>query len=132
MVVQDWEKVARKAKLARDELAQSIAERLSGLGLRKFQVEEGLRLADLNERPSLWSREDMIRLVGLLRRASKPMMLAANKIDLPSSKSNVPRLGATGNLTVPSSAWAELALRRAAEKRLISYNTVESGISPGP
>jgi ribosome-binding ATPase YchF (GTP1/OBG family) len=132
ILAKDWEKVARKANLTRDELAQSIAERLSGLGLRKFQVEEGLRLAYLNERPSLWSREDMMRLVGLLRRASKPMMLAANKIDLPSSKSNVPRLAATGNLTVPASAEAELALRRAAEKGLISYKPGDSDFSPGP
>jgi ribosome-binding ATPase YchF (GTP1/OBG family) len=118
--------------LTRDELAQSIAERLSGLGLRKFQVEEGLRLADLSDRPSLWSREDMMRLVGLLRRASKPMLLAANKIDLPSSKSNVARLAATGNLTVPSSGEAELALRRAAEKGLIYYKPGDSDFSPGP
>jgi ribosome-binding ATPase YchF (GTP1/OBG family) len=74
----------------------------------------------------------MMRLVGLLRRASKPMMLAANKIDLPSSRSNVPRLAGTGNLTIPASAEAELALRRAAEKGLISYKPGDSDFSPGP
>src|SRR5213593_1656281 len=107
ILAKDWEKVARNANLTRDELAQSIAERLSGLGLRRFQVEEGLSQADLIEKPALWSREDMMRLVGLLRRESKPMMLAANQIDLPSSKSNVLRLASTGNLTIPSSAEAE-------------------------
>src|SRR5207245_2317233 len=56
---------------------------------------------------------------------------AANKIDLPSSRSNVARLAATGNLTVPSSAEAELALRRAAEKGLISYKPGDSDFSPG-
>lgn len=132
ILAKDWEKVARKANLTMDELVQSIAERLSGLGLRKFQVEEGLRIAELKEKPAAWSREDMMRLVGLLRRASKPMMLAANKIDLPSSKGNVSRLAGTGNLTVPSSAEAELALRRAAEKGLISYKPGDADFSPGP
>src|SRR5947209_20561918 len=99
--------------------------------LVQFLVEQGLNQASLNEKPSQWSREDTMRLVGLLRRESKPMMLAANKIDLPSSKSNVPRLAATGNFTVASSAEAELALRRAAEKGLISYKPGDSDFSPG-
>ncbi len=131
ILAKDWDKIARKTNLTRDEVAESIAERLSGLGLRKLHVDEGLKLADLKEKPAAWSREDLMRLVGLLRRASKPMMLAANKIDLPSSKGNVARLAATGNLTVPSSAEAELALRRAAEKGLISYKPGDSDFSPG-
>jgi len=132
ILAKDWEKIVRKVNSTRDELVESIAERLSGLGLRKFQVEEGLRLADLKDKPTAWSREDVMRLVGLLRRASKPLMLAANKIDLPSSKGNVSRLAASGNLTVPSSAEAELALRRAAEKGLISYKPGDHDFSAGP
>jgi ribosome-binding ATPase len=131
ILAKDWDKIARKTGLTAEELAQSIAERLSGLGLRKFQVEEALKMAGLDLKPARWSREEMMRLVGLLRRASKPMLLAANKIDLPSSKENVPLLSATGNLTVPASAEAELALRRAAEKGLISYKPGDRDFSPG-
>ncbi len=47
------------------------------------------------------------------------------------SRSNVQRLASTGNLTIPSSAEAELALRRAAEKGLISYKPGDSDFSPG-
>src|SRR5207248_7973012 len=39
----------------------------------------------------------------------------------PTSVGNVSRLKQTGELTIPVSAEAELALRRAAEKRLIEY-----------
>lgn len=131
ILAKDWDKIARKTGLTAEELAQSIAERLSGLGLRKFQVEEGLKMAGLDLKPARWSREEMMSLVGLLRRASKPMLLAANKIDLPSSKGNVPLLTATGNPTIPASAEAELALRRAAEKGLISYKPGDPDFSPG-
>src|SRR5207244_9306605 len=86
----EWDKITRKGNLTAEELAQSIAERLSGLGLRKFQVEEGLKQAGLNEKPAQWSREDTMRLVGLLRRESKPMMLAAEKMQRPTRKDNVP------------------------------------------
>lgn len=131
ILAKDWDKIARKTGLTTEELAQSIAERLSGLGLRKFQIEEGLKTAGLDLRPARWSRNETMRLVGLLRKASKPMLLAANKIDLPSSKGNVPLLTATGNPTIPASAEAELALRRAAEKSLISYKPGDQDFSPG-
>jgi ribosome-binding ATPase len=127
----DWDKISRKSNVTVEELAESIAEKFSGLGLRKFQVEGGLKRAGLHEKPAQWSREDVTRLVGLLRREAKPMMLAANKIDLPSSKSNVTRLEASGILTVPVSAEAELALRRAAEKGLVSYKPGDSDFAPG-
>ena len=131
ILAKDWDRIARKTAMTVEELAQSIAERLSGLGLRKFQVEEGLKMAGLDLKPARWPPEEIMRLVRLLRRASKPMLLAANKIDLPSSKGNVPLLTATGNPTIPASAEAELALRRAAEKGLISYKPGDPGFSPG-
>jgi ribosome-binding ATPase len=121
ILYKDWDKTSRRPNLTPDEVATAIAERMSGLGLKKFQVEESLRLAGLRERPAQWSKDDMMKLVGYLRKLAKPMLLAANKIDLPSSRGNLKRLGEGGSLTVPVSAEAELALRRAAEKGLISY-----------
>lgn len=117
----DWEKLSHKPNLTHDEVVQLISDRMSGLGLRRYQVEESLRHAALKDKPGLWSREDLTRLASLLRKSAKPMMLAANKIDLPSSKSILERLKANRDLTVPVSSEAELALRRAAEKGLISY-----------
>jgi len=125
----DWEKVSHNPNLSSDDAAQVIADRMSGLGLKKFQVEEGLRRAGLKGKPASWSREDISRLVVILRKAAKPMLLGANKIDLPSSKSNVARLRESGLLTVPVSAEAELALRRATEKGLIDYKPGDSNFS---
>jgi ribosome-binding ATPase len=129
ILYKDWDKVSRNSNITGDEVAQTIADRLSGLGLRKFQVEEAVRAAGLKGRPSSWSRDDLAHLVGLLRKVSKPLLLAANKIDLPSSKDNVARLGRSGILTVPVSAEAELALRRATEKGLIVYKPGDSDFS---
>ncbi len=121
ILLKDWDKVSRKTSLTSEEAEETMAERLSGLGVKKFQVEDALKLAVLRGKPSEWSREDLGRIVGLLRRAAKPMLIAANKIDLPSSKENVTKIKQNGGLTVPVSAEAELALRRAVEKGLISY-----------
>jgi ribosome-binding ATPase YchF (GTP1/OBG family) len=121
IVGKDWEKTAKKTEMAGEEPASLVSERLSGLGVTKGQAESGIKKAGLKGKPSGWSQGDLMRLVEIVRKEAKPLLLAANKIDLPTSIGNVNRLGQTGELTIPVSAEAELALRRAGEKRLIEY-----------
>jgi ribosome-binding ATPase YchF (GTP1/OBG family) len=121
IVGKDWEKTAKKTEMAGEDPSSLVAERLSGLGVSKGQAENGIKKAGLKGKPSGWTREDLLKLVDIIRRETKPLLLAANKIDLPTSIANVSRLKQTGELTIPVSAEAELALRRAAEKRLIEY-----------
>jgi len=121
IVGKDWEKTAKKTELAGEDPASLVAERLSGLGVNKGQAENGIKKANLRGKPSAWTKEDLLKLVDIIRKETKPLLLAANKIDLPTSTGNVNRLKQTGELTIPVSAEAELALRRAAEKRLIEY-----------
>ena len=131
ILMKDWEKVTRTAATL-DEIEGTMAERLSGLGLKRFQIEDGVKKTGLKGKPATWTREDLARLIGVLRREGKPMLLAANKIDLPSSKENLPKLMQSGNMTVPVSAEAELALRRAAEKSLISYKPGDPDFAISP
>jgi ribosome-binding ATPase YchF (GTP1/OBG family) len=128
----EWEKIARRADMTGEELAEAVTERLSGLGVRQHQVEEALRMTGPRTKPSEWSKEDLIRVVAVLRKASKPALLAANKIDLPSSPGNVDRFRRTNELTVPVCAEAELALRRAAEKGLIHYSPGDARFTIAP
>jgi ribosome-binding ATPase YchF (GTP1/OBG family) len=117
----NWEKTAKKTEMAGEDPSSLVSERLSGLGVTKAQAENGIKKAGLRGKPSGWTREDLLKLVEIIRREAKPLLLAANKIDLPTSIANMGRLNQTGELTIPVSAEAELALRRAAEKRLIAY-----------
>jgi ribosome-binding ATPase len=126
IVGKDWEKTARKTEMAGEDPASLVSERLSGLGVSKAQAENGIKKAGLKGKPSAWTRDDLLKLVEIIRREAKPLLLAANKIDLPTSTGNVNRLKQTGELTIPVSAEAELALRRAAEKRLIEYRPGDS------
>jgi ribosome-binding ATPase YchF (GTP1/OBG family) len=121
IVNKEWEKSARKTEMAGEDPASLVSERLSGLGVSRSQVEIGIKRAELKGKSTSWTHEDLARLVGLIRKEAKPMLLAGNKIDLPTSMKNVVRLKQTGEVTIPVSAEAELALRRAAEKRLIEY-----------
>ena len=119
----DWPKIARKAETESSvDLLKVLEERLSGLQIKRTHIFEAIRTAELNpEKPTLWSEEDFIKFVDTLRKVAKPMLIAANKIDIPPAEENVERLKELGYIVVPCCAEAELALRRASEKNLIEY-----------
>jgi len=118
----DWAKIARTAEADKKGIAHHLEDRLTGLSIRRQYVNEAIRKAGLNiEKPATWSDEDFYRFVDNLRRISKPMLIVANKIDLPTAEANIERLKALDYMVIPCSAEAELALRRAAEKQLIDY-----------
>jgi len=118
----EWDKLAKKAEMAGEDPAKIVSEKLSGLGIREFQAEAALKQVGIGEKPSAWSKEDLLRLVESLRKLAKPMLLVANKMDLPYSEDNLKRLLDTGLPTIPACSEAELALRRATEKGLINYH----------
>ena len=118
----DWSKIARTAEADKKGIAAPLEERLTGLGIRRQYVAEAIRRANLNvDKPATWTDEDFYRFVDNLRRLSKPMLIVANKIDLPTAEANLERMKKLDYMVIPCSAEAELALRRAAEKQLIDY-----------
>jgi ribosome-binding ATPase YchF (GTP1/OBG family) len=118
----DWLKIARTAETDSKDVISMLEERFSGLSIKRNHVLEAVRKAKLNlDKPASWSDEDFLRFVDTLRQTAKPMLIVANKIDLPTSQENLDRLKKAGHVVVPSCAEAELALRRAAEKQLIDY-----------
>jgi len=118
----DWPKLARTAESPQESLVTLLEKRLSGLAIRRAHILEAIRKTGLNaDKPTTWGEEDLVRFMDALRRASKPMLIAANKVDLPTSEGNVGRMKELGYMVVPCCAEAELALRRAAEKGLIEY-----------
>ncbi|MEA2090106.1 MAG: redox-regulated ATPase YchF [Thermoproteota archaeon] len=118
----EWSKLARAVEAGAEDLLTELEERVSGLAIRRTHILEALKKTGLNpDKPTKWSEEDFTRFVDTLRRVAKPMLIAANKIDLPTAEENVERLKQLGYIVVPCCAEAELALRRAAEKKLIDY-----------
>ncbi|HEX9261001.1 MAG TPA: TGS domain-containing protein, partial [Candidatus Bathyarchaeia archaeon] len=118
----DWPKMARTAEAEKKDVYIMLEDRLSGLGIKRWQILEATRKTGLNaDKPASWSEEEFLKFVDAVRRVSKPMLIVANKIDLPTAKANVERLQKMDYPVVPCSAEAELALRRAAEKHLVDY-----------
>jgi len=118
----DWPKLARTAEAESKDLYTMLEERLSGLAIKRSHIFDATKKAGLNaDKPTTWSEEDFLRFVDTVRRISKPMLIVANKIDLPTAEANLERLKKLNYTVIPCCAEAELALRRAAEKQLIDY-----------
>ncbi|MCL6578870.1 MAG: redox-regulated ATPase YchF [Candidatus Bathyarchaeota archaeon] len=118
----DWPKIARTSESETKDLFSMLEERLSGLAIRRSHIFEAARRTGLNaEKPTAWSEEDFLKFVDMLRQIAKPMLIAANKIDVPTAEENLERLKKLNYIVVPCCAEAELALRRGAEKQLIDY-----------
>ena len=118
----DWPKMARTAEAEKKDVYIMLEDRLSGLGIKRWHILEATRKTGLNaDKPASWSEEEFLNFVDAMRRVSKPLLIVANKIDLPTAKANVERLQKMDYPVVPCSAEAELALRRAAEKHLVDY-----------
>ena len=123
----DWTKVARTAETEKKGIYGPLEDRLTGLGIKRNYIFEAVRKTGLNaDKPTSWSDNDFLRFVDTLRRISKPMLIVANKIDLPTAEANVERMKKLDYTVIPASAEAELALRRASDKKLIEYRPGDS------
>ncbi len=122
VIKKDWAKISRTAEAESKDLHGMLEERLSGLSIKRSHIFEATRKACLNaDKPTLWSEEDLLGFVDTLRRISKPMLIVANKMDLPEAEANLEKLKKLDYIVIPCCAEAELALRRAGEKKLIDY-----------
>lgn len=118
----DWPKISRTVDADKKGIYGLLEDRFSGLGIKRGHVSEATRRTGLNpDRVTAWNDTDFEKFVDTLRRVAKPMLIVANKIDLPTAKTNVEKLKQLDYTVIPCSAEAELALRRAAEKQLIDY-----------
>jgi ribosome-binding ATPase len=110
------------AKLGKADLPQAIADQLAGLNVKKADIEHVLDKMDI-ETFDLKDQAKIEEFASALRKISKPIIIAANKVDLGKAQDNYERLKEKfpDSLIVPTSAEAEIALKRAAEKGLIGY-----------
>jgi ribosome-binding ATPase len=116
-----WEKFSRTIKYGGGSIVQPLAKQLSGLRVTENMVKDVIR--DYNEDPTTWSEQDLMRLSSALRKKAKPMIIAANKADVPGAQKNLERLKEEfpEYTIIGCSAESELALKEAAKHDLISY-----------
>ena len=121
----DWERFTRLVQMGavKDPL-DAFAQRVSGFGITRGQVEQAL--ASLKVDPAELTKlgdDDLFKLIQALRRMTKPMVIVANKVDIPGAEKNIQRLASSfpGTPVIPTSALAETLLKRLAKQGVVSY-----------
>ena len=115
IIRREWDKLSREVDQKRTKLADGIASRFTGLGITEADVGAVIQeMGAAARNPKEWSDGDIRDMARRLRRATKPLLVAANKADI---CGEVPGLDGA----VPCSAETELVLRRAAKAGMISY-----------
>jgi len=117
------EVVGRAAAKARGRGVDALVEALSGMKASKAQVEEAARVAGVGVEKVEWKAEEVKRFAFALMEKNKPMMVAANKIDVHGAEGNLEKLrgDAKGPVVIPCYADGELALRKAGRAGVVKY-----------
>lgn len=124
-----WDKLSRTIQSTKQNFAKVVSEQFSGLRVTEGDVKTVLTKLKLNpDIPTSWSEKDLANFTETLRHLTKPMLIAANKIDKPNAAENLEKLKSEfPNIQIiPCSADAELSLRQAAKAEMIGYIQGES------
>jgi len=117
----NWEKFSRKINLTNANIYQIIADHFSGIGISEDDAYCAIRTLDLDpDRPKSWKEDDLSNFATQIRMNTRPIVIAANKIDI-ADDDIVESLRENTEYMVPVSAEAELMLKKANTAGLVSY-----------
>lgn len=125
IISRDWPRLARSLDhMNIGQMIDTLTQRLSGLSIKREHIVRALTSTQLDSaKPSSWREEELRLFVHRLRIESKPIVIAANKVDIPEArdilKDVLRRL--PDRIIVPVTALGELILRKAAAKGYIDY-----------
>ena len=123
LFTKNWDKFVKLTKQTKQKTPLAISKQLSGLRVTEDLVKESIAKLKLKEDLAEWTSSDIYNLAHELRIRSKPMIIAANKIDIEGAEKYFKELKEKypEHIIIASSAQAEIALREAHKKELIQY-----------
>jgi ribosome-binding ATPase YchF (GTP1/OBG family) len=118
-----WMSFAHALEMQKKKFEEAVAKQFSGLKVTQDDVRYVVQKCGLNaEKPSSWTSAELERFALMLRKHTKPMIIAANKVDRPRARENFERIKKEFDYPIlPCFAEGELALREADRAGLISY-----------
>jgi len=119
-----WEKFARQIMQEHSDVSKALGKQLSGLKVTDEMVDDAIKRLQLDKsHVDKWTENDLFNVAKALRKITKPMIIAANKTDIPIARENYRWIKEKHpELTIiPCSAESELALREASKLQLIKY-----------
>jgi ribosome-binding ATPase len=124
LIKKGWDKFSRTVQQTHMEVHKALASHVSGLGVSEELVKDIIEKSYLNDKPiTSWTDEDLIHIASFVRKRTKPMIFACNKIDVKGAEENFERVKKMfpDYIMVKCSSESELALREAAKHGFIDY-----------
>lgn len=121
LILKDWDKVIRESENLKQKIEHTISKRLSGLSISEKVIRDAINNLGLIKKPLEWNKNDLLALCKIIRQKSKPIIIAANKADLPGADKNIVKLSTLNRVFFPCVSEAELLLRRALQANIIYY-----------
>ena len=122
IVKKDMEKYSRDFDSSGALAGQILAKRLSGLGIPPAVIERARNeLALVNKKLNSWTEGETLKFCKYVRKLSKPMVIAANKMDIATSYNFLNKAQKDRDSVIPCMAEAEALLRKATKSGLIDY-----------
>lgn len=132
LISKDWDKLVRESENLKQRIETIIGKRLSGLSVPEQIIRNSINDLGLVKKPIEWNQNDLLDLCRLIRSRSKPIIIAANKADLPSSSANILKLKTINRPFFPCISEAELLLTKASQKGIICYLPGDSTFDINP
>jgi len=118
-----WKSFARMTEMQHSNFAEAVAKQFSGLKVVTDDVKRIILKGNFNpEKPTAWDDNEVFRFAQMMRKFTKPMIIAANKVDTPNGPTNFMKVKEEFNYPIAAVfADGELSLRQADKAGLISY-----------
>lgn len=118
-----WVTLMKSMEMQKTQFAKTVAKQFSGLKVTEDDVNHVVIKEKLDvTRPAVWSEDVLFKFARALRIYTKPMIIAANKVDRPNGRSNFEKVKETFSYPIfPCFADGELSLRQADKADMIKY-----------
>ena len=119
-----WEKFARAVTQTQEDVPKALHKQFSGVGSSEEMIKLILKEIGLQDKSlGKWTEDELFSFAKALRKKTKPMIIAANKIDVRGAIENLEKIKKEfpNSIIVPCSAESELALKEAAKHGLVKY-----------
>ena len=121
IIDKDWDQIGRTSTGDKKKFIDLLSDKLSGLSINQNHINISIKNTGLvTKNVTEFSNDDKMKLVKELRKISKPIIIAGNKIDL-AEIDDYEDIMKTGREIIPTASEAELLLRRAGENGIIQY-----------
>ena len=120
----NFEKLGREQQVRKTKTLKTLLSFMSGMGISEEILDSTLKSLGLNEKEvATWSEEELMDFTKKIRETTKPIIIAANKIDLPCSLDNLKKLKEKfpDLKIIGCCAEAELALKSADKNKVVDY-----------